>query len=844
MRYRLNSKGIAGLALAASLVASVSLVTAQAQASRRADPVPAAALAAQAARDHVAARPAALMASSDDEFVTHNVISSGGAQYIPHERKYKGLPVVGGDFVIVTDSSGRVTFTSVAQQRAIGNIAIKPTQSAQSAKGTARGQLTQVSTVSEPSLAVYALGEAAPALVWSTKVTGVDDHGHDSILSVYTDAHSGQVLGTREGTARGTGTGYYNGPNPLQIDTTQSGSQFLLQDPNHPTLTCRDYSASSTMSGPDDAWGNGDGTTKETACTDAMFAAQTQWKMLTQWLGRNGPDGSGGTWPMRVGWNAVNAQYTGNDTQYGYDGNSPQRWITPMDVVAHEIGHGIDDHTPGGISGSGTQEFIADSFGTATEWFANQAAAYDPPDHSVGEEVNLSGGGPIRFGHKPSLKSGHPDCYSTPLPSSVHAAAGPGNHWFYLLSQGTNPTNGQPASAACNGATLTGIGVQDTMKILYNAMLMKTSSSSYLKYRTWTLQSAKNLDATCGLFNKTKAAWDAVSVPAQTADPTCSASGTVTVTNPGNQTGTVGVAATLNMSASGGTPPYTWSATGLPAGLSINASSGQISGTPTTAGTSNVTVTASGGGTGSTSFTWTVNPVTPGGCSATNANDVTISDNATVESSIVISGCTGNAGSGSTVEVHIVHTYIGDLLVQLVAPDGTLYTLHNRAGGSADNINQTYTVNLSSEAANGTWKLRVNDNAGGDVGRIDSWTLNLGGSTPPPCGGTNANDVTITDNATVNSPITISGCTGNASATSTVEVHIVHTYIGDLLVQLVAPDGTLYTLHNRAGGSADNINQTYTVNVSSEVRNGTWNLRVNDNANNDVGRIDSWTLTL
>jgi serine protease len=52
-----------------------------------------------------------------------------------------------------------------------------------------------------------------------------------------------------------------------------------------------------------------------------------------------------------------------------------------------------------------------------------------------------------------------------------------------------------------------------------------------------------------------------------------------------------------------------------------------------------------------------------------------------------------------------------------------VYVLHNRTGGSADNINTTYTVNLSTEALNGTWKLRVNDNAGGDTGRIDSWSI-------------------------------------------------------------------------------------------------------------------------
>ena len=63
------------------------------------------------------------------------------------------------------------------------------------------------------------------------------------------------------------------------------------------------------------------------------------------------------------------------------------------------------------------------------------------------------------------------------------------------------------------------------------------------------------------------------------------------------------------------------------------------------------------------------------------------------------------------------------LIVDVIAPDGSVYNVRNRSGGSADNINTTYTVNLSTEALNGTWKLRVNDNAGGDTGRIDSWSI-------------------------------------------------------------------------------------------------------------------------
>ena len=108
-----------------------------------------------------------------------------------------------------------------------------------------------------------------------------------------------------------------------------------------------------------------------------------------------------------------------------------------------------------------------------------------------------------------------------------------------------------------------------------------------------------------------------------------------------------------------------------------------------------------------------------------NTNDYTISDNTTVDSPITVSGRSGNAPSTASVTVAIVHTYQGDLKVDLVAPDGSLYNIHNRTGSGTDNINKTMTLNLSSELLNGTWKLRVNDNGAGDVGRIDSWSITM-----------------------------------------------------------------------------------------------------------------------
>ncbi|MFF1354324.1 M4 family metallopeptidase [Streptomyces sp. NPDC058297] len=114
-----------------------------------------------------------------------------------------------------------------------------------------------------------------------------------------------------------------------------------------------------------------------------------------------------------------------------------------------------------------------------------------------------------------------------------------------------------------------------------------------------------------------------------------------------------------------------------------------------------------------------------GGTSFENTADVAIPDaGAAVTSSIAVTGRTGNAPSNLSVAVDIVHTWRGDLVVDLVAPDGSTYRLKNSSGSdSADNVNATYTVNASSEVANGTWKLKVQDVAAQDTGYINSWKL-------------------------------------------------------------------------------------------------------------------------
>lgn len=120
-----------------------------------------------------------------------------------------------------------------------------------------------------------------------------------------------------------------------------------------------------------------------------------------------------------------------------------------------------------------------------------------------------------------------------------------------------------------------------------------------------------------------------------------------------------------------------------------------------------------------------------------------------------------------------------------------------------------------------------------------------GGTTPPPTGEKfeNTDDYQIRDNATVESPLPVTGVTGGAPSDLSVTVDIRHTFRGDLKVELVAADGTSYLLKNyNSNDSADDVRTTYTVNASSENANGSWKLRVSDNWSNDTGYINAWSL--
>ncbi len=302
----------------------------------------------------------------------------------------------------------------------------------------------------------------------------------------------------------------------------------------------------------------------------------------------------------------------------------------------------------------------------------------------------------------------------------------------------------------------------------------------------------------------------------------------------------------------GNSATLSWTTTNATA-CTINGSSVSVDGSMTVSPTSTTTytLTATGdGGSVSEDVTVTVNPVNGDVDTRTfNSGDVpkAIPDNNSsgVTSTLVLND--GTDIQNLQVTVDISHTYIGDLIVSLISPAGTEVILHNREGGSANDINQTYTLtDFNGQTAAGTWTLKVVDRARYDTGSIDAWSLTItatyGSATHDFVSGDTPISIPDNNSTGITSNLNV---TGSATVTSfDVTVDITHTYIGDLVVTLYTPSGGSVVLSNREGGSADNIHKTWTIDASGGVSiNGTWSLKVTDNAGYDTGTLDSWKLS-
>ncbi len=236
-----------------------------------------------------------------------------------------------------------------------------------------------------------------------------------------------------------------------------------------------------------------------------------------------------------------------------------------------------------------------------------------------------------------------------------------------------------------------------------------------------------------------------------------------------------------------------------------------------------------------------------------NGMAMPIPDNDETGVTSTISVTEGGTISSLAVTVDIEHTYRGDLTVHLVREeDGLDVLLFDRDGGSADNLQQTFTVSdFNGTDAAGTYHLVVADHAAQDTGTLNTWSMDITRCTTD-CGGT-SNTRTFDDAANVAIPDGDSAgivrdlmvTDGGTLTEMSVTVDITHPFPADLTIRFARDGGREFVLLTEDWSSTGGIHRTFSVpGFVGEDAAGTWKLTVVDTAANDVGTLDSWSMQI
>ncbi len=250
------------------------------------------------------------------------------------------------------------------------------------------------------------------------------------------------------------------------------------------------------------------------------WASEQTYDYFQKTFGRNSYDDDGGALIAYANWKESNDQnnafWAGSYAGYGSgDGEVYSSWGA-IDVVGHEISHGLTDHSARlvyqGESGALNESF-SDIFGAAVEFYAE---GRDKGDWLTGEDV-FNEIGALRSLKNPKARS-DPDTYlgeywyntiNTNDNGGVHTNSGVQNHWYYLLTEGGSGENDDGVSFQ-----VTGIGLDDASAIAYrNLTNYLLPDSRYMDAATYSIQAAKDLFGdNSQQAQSAGAAWEAVGI--------------------------------------------------------------------------------------------------------------------------------------------------------------------------------------------------------------------------------------------------------------------------------------------------------------------------------------------
>ncbi len=329
---------------------------------------------------------------------------------------------------------------------------------------------------------------------------------------VYVDATTGEVvlIDPIIKHIQGIGSTRYSGQRT--IETQLSGSQYRLRDYSRGSgIETYNLNNGTEIQFATDFFDNDNNWTaaefnnsnKDNAALDAHWGAEKTYDYFLTKHNRNSYDGIGGVIRSYVHfyYSYENAFWDKADKVMKYgDGGSFFSPLTSLDVVGHEIGHGVCSESaelvyqqdPGAID-----ESLSDIWGAMIEFNTDPSKQ----TYLIGEEIKLSGGA-LRSMSNPKSQ-GQPDTYEglnwvnpncgTPTLANdycgVHTNSGVMNHWFYILAEGKSGTNDKGYSY-----NVTGIGKDYASKIVYRAETVYfNATTNYFQARELTIQAANDI---------------------------------------------------------------------------------------------------------------------------------------------------------------------------------------------------------------------------------------------------------------------------------------------------------------------------------------------------------------
>lgn len=485
------------------------------------------------------------------------------------QQLYRGVKVFGGE-AIVHLSGGTARTITDGLQRGL-KLNTTPVLTHGEALGLAHQALNPMGPYAHPPTAELVVatvetgGKPVHVLAWHVHTELENGAAETAHTDFFVSAHTGSIL-ERWSTLQtsgvvGAGLSQYSGVVNLNTNSLTTG--FELRDMTRGTggtygqNVVTNMNHSTTVNGniytdADNTWGDGlnyvettDTTLPngQTAAVDAAYGMQKTWDMYKNVYARNGIDNTGKATFSRVHYSSAydNAFWSTTSFCMTYGDGSSFTTLTSMDVAAHEMSHGVMAFSANlaykGESG-GLNEANSDIMGAAAEFYARGGGTTVIPNFTdiattistvggvvpaanylIGEQLETAAfNHPLRWMYKPSLDGRSPDAWSSTLRRlDVHYSSGPANHWFFLLSHGSqvDAFSGNIASPMANGVTsITGIGNHKAAAIWYRAVTKyMTSTTIYAGARTATLQAAADLyGAASAEYTAVNLAWKAVNV--------------------------------------------------------------------------------------------------------------------------------------------------------------------------------------------------------------------------------------------------------------------------------------------------------------------------------------------